>query len=108
VDGWTDRQIDGKGVDMTTDELNEQIKQIKGHMPGVHKAIKDKADTIGNEAYRMVRQGILGQPCRFYAFERGRVVGTPFTGHQIEADVALSMVQFGVGFCVIWAETPKG
>lgn len=89
-------------------DIEGQIAQIKGHMPETYKSIKAKADLIGNEAFRLVRQGIAGQPCKFYAFERGRVVGTPFKGHPIEADVAQAMVQFGVSFCVMWAETPKG
>lgn len=93
---------------MEAAEVEQQIAQIKGHMPAVYQAIKDKAGQIGNDAYRLVRQGIAGQPCKFYAFERGRVVGTPFKGHPIEADVAQAMVQFGVSFCVMWAETPKG
>jgi hypothetical protein len=87
-------------------DIEGQIALIKGSMPETYKAIQAKAESIGRDAYRLVRQGIAGQPCRFYAFERGRVVGTPFKGHPIEADVAQAMVQFGVSFCVMWAETP--
>ena len=91
---------------MQPSEVEQQVALIKRHMPMVYLAIQDKARQIGDEAYRLVRQGIAGQPCRFYAFERGHVVGTPFKGHPIEADVAKAMVQFGVSFCVMWAETP--
>lgn len=86
-------------------DIDAQIVLIKGSMPETYKAIKAKAEQIGNEAFRLVRQGLAGQPCRFYAFERGRVVGTPFKGHPIEADIAQAMVQFGCGFCVVWAES---
>jgi len=89
-------------------DMEGQIALIKGSMPETYKAIQAKSAQIGREAYRLVRQGIAGQPCRFYAFERGRVVGTPFSGHPIEADVAAAMVQFGCGFCVMWAMTPEG
>lgn len=92
---------------MQPGEVEQQIAQIKGHMPLVYQAIQEKAGQIGNEAYRLVRQGIAGQPCKFWAMERGRVVGTPFKGHPIEADVAQAMVQFGCGFVVMWAETPS-
>jgi putative methionine-R-sulfoxide reductase with GAF domain len=85
-------------------DIEGQIALIKGSMPETYKAIKSKAEEIGNEAFRLVRQGLAGKPCKFYAFERGRVVGTPFQGHPIEADIAQAMVQFGCGFCVVWAE----
>lgn len=93
---------------MEAAEVEQQIALIKDSMPETYKSIQAKAEQIGRDAYRLVRQGIAGQPCKFYAFERGRVVGTPFKGHPIEADVAQAMVQFGVSFCVMWAETPKG
>lgn len=85
-------------------DIDAQIVLIKGSMPQTYAAIKAKAEQIGGEAYRLVRAGLRGEPCRFYAFECGRVVGTPFAGHPIEADVAQAMVQFGCGFCVVWAE----
>lgn len=90
------------------DEVEARIAEIKAHMPETYKSIQRKAEQIGREAYRLVRQGVAGQPGRFWAMERGRVVGTPFAGHPIEADVAQAMVQFGCGFAVVWAETPRG
>jgi hypothetical protein len=93
---------------MEPGDVEKQLEIIKTSMPETYKSIQAKAEQIGRDAYRLVRQGIAGQPCKFYAFERGRVVGTPFTGHPIEADIAQAMVQFGCGFCVVWAETPKG
>lgn len=89
-------------------EVDKRKAEIKAHMPGTYKSIQDKAALIGREAFALVTRGLAGQPNCFWAMERGRVVGTPFTGHPIEADVALAMVQFGCGFAVVWAETPKG
>lgn len=85
-------------------DVEARIAEIKAYMPETYKSIQRKAELIGRDAYRLVRQGVAGQPGRFWAMERGRVVGTPFQGHPIEADVALAMVQFGCGFAVVWAE----
>lgn len=92
----------------TADEVETRIAEIKANMPQTYRSIQDKAALIGRDAYRLVRRGLAGQPCCFWAMERGRVMGAPFTGHPIEADVALAMVQFGCTHAVVWAETPKG
>jgi hypothetical protein len=52
---------------------------IKTQMPMVYGAIQDKAQEIGKEAFALVRKGLRGEPNTFYAFERGYVVGTPFS-----------------------------
>lgn len=85
-------------------DIEAQIALIKGSMPGTYQSIQDKAALIGRDAFRLVRRGLSGQPRCFWAMERGRVVGTPFEGHPIEADVAQAMVQFGCGFAVVWAD----
>ena len=60
---------------MKANEVNveQEIADIKAHMPEVYQAIKDKADEIGKEAYALVRRGLRGEPNCFYAFERGWV-----------------------------------
>ena len=85
-------------------DVNAQIAEIRAHMPAVYQAIQDKAEQIGKEAFAIVRKGLRGEPNCFYAFERGRVVGTPFSHGELTKDVAAMMVQFGVAFVCIWRE----
>lgn len=98
MDGSTSKRV-GPQVD-----VEARVRQIKDHMPEVYRAIQDKAEDIGREAYAMVRRAIAGQPNTFYAFERGYVVGTPFSKHDITADLAMAMVAFGTTYAVVWAE----
>jgi hypothetical protein len=79
------------------------INTIKRNMPEVYTMIKAKAAEIGNDAYGHVRAGLAGKANRFYAFERGHLVGTPFNMPGITADVARFMVEFGLNACAIWA-----
>lgn len=83
-------------------DVEKQVREIKEHMPETYKAIQAKAGEIGREAYAFVRRGAAGQPNNFYAIERGRVVGTPFSLPDITADVAQCMVAFGARFVVMW------
>lgn len=76
---------------------------IKDHMPETYKAIVEKAGKIGNEAYRFVREGLKGQPNRFYAMERGWVVGTPFDVPGVNDELARVILQFGCTFMIMWA-----
>lgn len=94
----------------TFEEVERQIVEIKTHMPAVYQSIQDKADNIGKLAYSLVRRGVRGEPNCFYAFERGRVVGTPFSLPTIQEDIAVNMVRFVVSHVVMWAnvEAPNG
>jgi len=86
--------------------VEEQIADIKAHMPETYKSIQAKAKDIGKPAFALVRRGLRGEANCFYAFERGHVVGTPFTLTEIARDIAQYMVTFGVTHCCVWAETP--
>jgi hypothetical protein len=86
----------------TPEEVAQVLQVIKTKMPNVYAAIQAKATEIGPEAFSLVRQGIRGEPYKFYAFEAGHVVGTPFAGHPIEADVASFMCSFGCPFVCLW------
>lgn len=90
-------------------EVVLKIKEIKAHMPEVYRNILAKAEELGKPAFGMVRRGLRGEVNYFYAFEGGRVVGTPFAGpHEgLMAEVALNMVQFGVRHVVMWG-VPNG
>lgn len=82
---------------MSASEINveQEIAEIKAHMPEVYQCIKAKAEEMGKEAYALVRRGLRGEPNCFYAFERGYVKGTPFTLTDIMRDIAYLMVAYG-------------
>lgn len=85
------------------------IDDIKRFMPETYAAIQQRAYEIGNDAYVQVRKGLRGEPNCFYAFERGRVVGTPFNITDVMNVVAGNMVRFGCAYVCIWpmAATPQ-
>ena len=84
-------------------DVTAKIEEIKRHMPQTYQAIKAKAAVIGNEAFVLVRRGLRGDANCFYAFEAGRVVGTPFNLVEVARDIAQYMVTFGVSHVVVWA-----
>lgn len=88
--------------DQPADKVAEGLHTIKTHMPLVYGAIQDKSKEIGNEAFALVRKGLRGEPNAFYAFERGYVVGTPFSAGPITDEVAGLMVRFGFAFVCIF------
>lgn len=90
-------------------EVAAKIEEIKRYMPEVYQSIQAHAlpAELGPEAYALVRRGLRGEANCFYAFEAGRVVGTPFSVTTIMAEVAVQMVQFGVRHCVIWPHRTK-
>ncbi|WP_284214576.1 MULTISPECIES: hypothetical protein [Comamonas] len=84
------------------------LLMIKTAMPQTYQAIQRKAGQFGNDVYRLVRLGIRGQANCFYAWEGGRVVGTPFAStHPVMAVVAQGLVQFGCAHVCIIAEPAK-
>lgn len=83
--------------------IEQQIADIKAHMPEVYQSIQAKAAAIGKPAFALVRRGLRGEANCFYAFERGRVVGTPFNQTDVMAEIAKYMVQFGCSHIVVWA-----
>ena len=85
----------------TPEEVAQVLQVIKTKMPNVYAAIQAKASEIGPEAFSLVRQGVRGEPYKFYAFEAGHVVGTPFTGHAIDADIASIMCSFNCPFVCV-------
>lgn len=89
--------------EVTAKDVEAQIAEIKARMPAVYQSIQDKAEDIGKVAYSLVRRGLRGEPNCFYAFERGRVVGTPFAAQSVTDEIARYMVQFGVLHVAVWA-----
>ena len=84
------------------DKVTEGLHVIKTQMPMVYGAIQDKAKEVGKEAFALVRRGLRGEPNTFYAFERGYVVGTPFSHGPITDQLAGLMVRFGCAFVCIF------
>lgn len=84
-------------------KVAEGLALIKTQMPRVYGHIQEKAKEIGNLAFALVRRGLAGHPNCFYAFERGHVVGTPFSHGPLPDAVAAQMVQFDMAFVALWA-----
>ena len=90
------------------EEVAALTELIRTRMPDTYKAIKLKADSIGNTAYEYVRRGLRGEANCFYAFEKFNVVGTAFTlEHEDALPIAQYMVQFGSTFCIIFGDRLK-
>lgn len=87
--------------------VDAEVAIIKAKMPGVYKAIQARAARKAG-TFELVRRGLRGDRACFYAFEGGHVVGTPFTGDPIMADVASNLVQFGCAYVCIFDETEEG
>jgi len=87
-------------------DVSALIQEIKTFMPETYKSIQAKAQEIGNDAYTLVRRGLRGEPNCFYAFERGRVVGTPFAKTDVMAETAKYMVNFGCAHVCIFDAMP--
>lgn len=84
-------------------EVEARLKEIKAHMPETYKAITAKAGLIGSAAFRFVRQGVAGEPNKFYALEGGRVVGAPFNLPGLMAGLEAVICEFGCNFMIMWA-----
>ena len=88
-------------------DVSDKIAEIKQHMPGVYASIQRKAAQIGDEAYKLVRRGLRGEPRCFYAMEGGRVVGTPFDiAHPDMVVASIALLEFGSADVCIWPEPP--
>jgi len=85
-------------------EVEQLVGEIRAYMPETYAAIQAKAQEIGKEAYALVRAGLRGEPNRFWAMEKGRVMGTPFSMPEIAADVAQTMVRWGSAYVCIFGQ----
>lgn len=101
--------MDGTTTNEPVVDVQARLAEIKAHMPMTYAAVNEKAAAIGGEAYRYLRQGIRGEPNKFYAIENGRVVGTPFDLPGVQDELARVIVQWGCVFLIMWApEAQKG
>jgi len=82
--------------------VEQQIQDIKDHMPETYKSIQARAVKHGREAFAHVRRGLRGEPDCFYAVENGFVMGTPFHKTDAMPTTAYYMVAFGLQSVVIW------
>lgn len=80
---------------------------IKNSMPNVYATIQAKAESIGGEAFALVRRGLAGEPGCFYALEAGHVVGRPFGADDPRMhELARFLVRFGCAHACIFPMTP--
>jgi hypothetical protein len=94
----------------TAADVEQAIRDIKTHMPETYQAILKRAQDsdLGRQAYSLVRRALRGEPNCFYAMERGRIVGTPFSMPDVTAEMARYMVQFGCSFLIMWQPGATG
>mgnify|MGYP001563619524 CR=1 FL=1 len=84
-------------------EVEAQLALIRASMPLTYDEIRrEAAGPRGRGTYGLVRRGLRGDANCFYACEGGHVVGAPFDQQNVNAEAALLMVQFGMGFLVMW------
>lgn len=84
-------------------EVEQMVGEIRAHMPETYKAIRARA-AEHQGTFELVRRALRGEPNCFYAIERGRVVGTPFSLGDIMSEVAKYMVGFGCAHVCIWPD----
>ena len=105
------KRLDSMDTQKTTKvDVTETIALIKGHMPETYASIHRRAAEGNTTAFEMVRRGLRGEANCFYACEGGRVVGTPFNAGQINAEIALFIVEFGFTSIAMFGpvEVPHG
>lgn len=90
------KRLDSMDTKTTTKaDVNDKIELIKQHMPETYASIQRRAAQGGTLTFEMVRRGLRGEANCFYACEHAQVVGTPFNAAQINAHIALYIVEFG-------------
>ncbi len=98
------------GIELIKTRMPETYKSIQAREKGVVEEVGGKpvvmVQAYGKAVYNLVRRGLRGEPNMFYAFERGHVVGTPFSLPEIARDVAQAMVSFGCTHACIFAPVP--
>lgn len=98
------------GIDLIKSRMPETYKSIQQRETGVMDEVAGQPVAVvpayGKAVYNLVRRGIRGEANCFYAFERGHVVGTPFSQQEVSRDVAQAMVTFGCAHICIFAPAP--
>ena len=84
-------------------KVASDLERIKTHMPGVYKAINERAGLVGSKVYGYVKRACAGEPNAFCACEDGHVVGTPFTYEDISAHLAMGLVLYGMDCIAIFS-----
>lgn len=88
------------------ESVQKKIDLIKRQMPTVYESITARAKELGNDVYADVRAGLRGEVNKFYAFEAGHVVGTPFTDAGVMTDIVRYAVAFDGKAVTFWG-VPK-
>lgn len=96
--------MDTKSAEQIEAAVQQDIAEIKAHMPETYKEIQAKAAEIGSLAFALVRAGLRGVPNRFWAMERGWVKGTPFNALGVQDVVAVQLVRWGCAHVCIFGQ----
>lgn len=83
------------------ERVARQIELVKAHMPKTYQHIKDRAESMGANAWTLVRRGMAGEANCFYAVENRCVVGAPFDRSSMTDMFAGQIVRFGCEFLAI-------
>ena len=81
-----------------------QRVNLRQQMPETAKWVEEQRATMGKaHVDECLRQGLKGQPGRFYAIERGHVLGTPFPPTAPEDYWQRLAIALGSGFAAFIA-----
>jgi len=89
-------------ADSEAERVAQQVAEIKATMPGIYRLIQDKAEDIGRPAYSLVRRSLAGEPDCFFAWDKRRAIGTPFSSPGVMHDSMRFMAEFGSPLGAIW------
>lgn len=82
--------------------MSQEQPRPRDVMPEVWKQLGEYRRQYGDAHVRhCVEQGMAGEPDWFYAFEAGRVVGTPFTADVVARRCVELAVALGGRFAVV-------
>lgn len=86
----------------TTEQIKADQQIIKTRMSQTYKYIQDTVARCGADVFKNVNRGLAGEANRFYAFEEGMLVGTPFNQSDIMQTIIEQMMQNSAKyFCVL-------
>lgn len=80
---------------------------LRAQMPETSKWVDAKREEYGVAFVNdCIRRGMKGEPGRFYAMEKGHVLGTPFPGDHPVAQYQNYAITMGCGFAGFIANPP--
>lgn len=82
----------------------EKGLNLREQMPNVARLVDEQRETLG-KAYvnECIRAAVAGKPDKFYAFEAGHVLGTPFTRDTVLHEAVRCCVALGGSYAMVIA-----